>query len=210
MGWWITLGVLAVLALLPLGVWIRYDDGGLKLRIVAGPVRLQLLPKKKKKDKPKAKNTAPNPAPETESPPAPKSAPRPEKEEKKGGSVTDFLPLVKTGLDFLGSFRRKLRVNVLEVKFVMGGGDPCDLAVNYGKAWAGLGNLMPLLERFLVIQKRDVQIECDFNAGGNTVFALVQITITLGRLLGLLVWYGIRLLIDFLKIQKKRKGGATL
>ena len=73
--------------------------------------------------------------------------------------VTDFLPLVKVVLQFLDGFRRKLRVNVLELKVVLAADDPCDLAVNYGRAWAAVGNLMPSLERVFVIQKRNIEVE---------------------------------------------------
>ena len=40
-------------------------------------------------------------------------------------------------------------------------------------------------------------------------FARLDITITLGRLVGLAVCYAIRGLKEFLKIRKKRKGGAA-
>ena len=131
------------------------------------------------------------------------------KMKEKGGSLLDFLPLVKVALNFLGDFRRRLRVNRLELKLILAGGDPCDLAVNYGRAWAAVGNLMPQLERLFVIKKRDVEVECDFTASETLVIARLDLTITLGRLLGLAIVYGIRALREFLKLQKKRKGGAT-
>jgi len=98
----------------------------------------------------------------------------------------------------------------LELKVVMAGDDPCDLAVNYGRSWAALGNLLPRLERVLAIKRRDINIECDFTANSTLVTAGMDITITLGRLLSLLVVYGIRGLKTFLAIKKKRKGGAAL
>ena len=113
-------------------------------------------------------------------------------------------------LDFLGDFFcRKLRVNVLKLKLILAGDDPCDLAVNYGRAWAALGNLVPQLERFFVIQKRDMQVECDFTADKTLIDAQLDLTITLGRLLGLGVRYGTRVLREFLKIVKLKKGGAV-
>ncbi len=72
-----------------------------------------------------------------------------------------------------------------------------------------MGNLMPQLERLFVIKKRDVEVECDFTASETLVIARLDLTITLGRLLGLAIVYGIRALREFLKLQKKRKGGAT-
>ena len=94
----------------------------------------------------------------------------------------------------------------LFLRLILAGDDPCDLAVNYGRAWAAVGNLMPQLERLFVIKKRDIQVECDFTAEEISVIAHVDITITLGRLLTLAVVYGIRVLFEFLSM--KRKGGG--
>ena len=128
---------------------------------------------------------------------------------KKGGSILDFLPLVKVGLDFLAEFfGKKLHVNCLELKLTLAGGDPCDLALNYGRAWEALGNLWPRLERMMVIQKRDINIQCDFEGDKTLIYTRLDISITLGRLLGIAVRYGWRALVTFLKIRKKRKGGA--
>ena len=209
MGWLIALAILFLLAILPLGAFVRYDSDGLNLKIVAGPIRITVLPQKKKKEKTKKElEKKPDPTPEPE--PEPKPSPKEEKKGKpKGGSFLDFVPLVELALNFLNDFRRKLRVNRLELKLIMAGGDPCSLAINYGKAWAALGNLMPNLERFLVIKKRDIEIECDFAASSTTVYACLELTITLGRLIALAVGYGIRAVLEFLKIQKKRKGGAS-
>ena len=130
-------------------------------------------------------------------------------EKKKGGPVTDFLPLVKVLLKFLDGFRRKLRVNVLELKLIMAADDPCDLAVNYGRAWAAVGNLMPSLERVFVIQKRNIEVECDFTADKTRVLARLDLTITLGRILGLVFALIGRAGIELIKIVMKRKGGAV-
>ena len=42
----------------------------------------------------------------------------------------------------------------MRLKVVLAGGDPCDLSLNYGRAWIALGNIMPHLERYFVIKKR--------------------------------------------------------
>lgn len=278
MGWVIALGILLLLAILPLGVSAKYDGGGLSAKVLAGPIGIRLYPRAKKRpDKKAGKESsikagkpseadrrAGNPRPgdgsqgdnsdalpehceyfadtlpehcgyfadtlpehcrdigETSDPPkttgsAPSSTVRrpvkpPEKETKKlekGGKLTDFIPLVKVGLQLLGDFRRKLRVNRLEVKLILAGDDPCDLAVNYGRIWAAVGNLMPKLESWLVIKKRDIDVQCDFTAGETLVIARLELTITLGRLISLGVVYGFRGLKEFLKMNKKRKGGAV-
>ena len=108
------------------------------------------------------------------------------------------MPLLDAVLTLLSDFRRKLRVNRLEMNLVLAGDDPCDLAVNYGKASGALGALMPQLERLFVIKKRSVEIQCDFTADITRITARLDITITLGRLLGLAFVYGIKFLRQYL------------
>ena len=174
MGWLITAGIIFLLAVLPLGVRIRYNSEGLLVKVIAGPVKITVfpLPKKEKKEK-KKKATKEQPEQEEDlpKPPQPPKKPKEKKpKEEKGGSLLDFLPLVKVAVDFLGDFRRKLRLNNLELKLIMAGDDPCDLAVNYGRAWAAVGNLMPQLEKWFVIKKRNIEVECDFTASATLVF----------------------------------------
>ena len=196
MGWLITLGVLFFLAALPLGVSVKYNADGLLARVILGPVKFTIFPrpKKKKKEKQAKKPEAPKSAKPKEDLPKPPQPPAEEKnkeaQKEKGGSLMDFLPLVKVALD---------------LKLILAGDDPCDLAVNYGRAWAAVGNLMPHLERLFVIKKRNIEVECDFTASQTLVIAHADVTITLGRLITLAVRYGIRAVKEFLNIMKKRR-----
>ena len=210
MGVWIAAAIVLILAVLPLGVRVRYNSAGLILRVIAGPLKITVFPRKKKPKKQKVKQKKPKeeqkaePSASEDKPPQPPEA-QPEQKEK-GGSIARFLPFIKLGLKFLGDFRRKLRLDNLYVRLILAGDDPCDLAVNYGRIWAAVGNLMPQLERLFVIKKRDIQVECDFTASETCVVAHLDITITLGRLLALALVYGVRVLIEFLSM--KRKGGG--
>ena len=200
MGWLVALLILFLLAILPLGASVLYDEDGPRVRILAGPVKIQVFPMKKaQKDKPK-KEAQKKPAKGAKSEAKPKS----------GGSWTDFLPLVRIALDLLNDFRRKLRVNELKLHLTMAGDDPCDLAVNYGRMNASLAALIAQLERFLVIKKRDVHIDCDFAADETVILARLDLTITLGRILSIAAVYGVKGLITFLNIKKQREGGADL
>ena len=216
MGWWITLGILTLLAILPLGVRVCYDADGPLVKIVLGPLKLTVFPRPKKAKPRKAKKqkketTQTKKVSETENLPKPPQAPPAAKKakEKKGGSLTDFLPFVKLGLDFLGDFRRKLRMKELYLRLILASDDPCDLAVNYGKTWTAVGNFLPALDRWFVIKKRDVEVECDFTASETKVIARLEITITLGRLLSLVAVYACRGLKEFFVFRNKRKGGAA-
>ena len=200
MGWLIALGVLVLLAILPFGVAAQYDSSGPLVKLIAGPFRVTLYPgTKKEKTSKSSKNKKDITKRATSS-----------GKKKKGGNYSDFLPLLQLILDFLDDLRWKLRVNRLELKLIMAADDPCDLAVNYGKAWAALGNLMPILESHLVIKKRDLQVECDFTSDTTVIYARIDLTVTLGRIFSLGAVHGVRILRQYFKIVKMRKGGAKL
>ena len=201
MGWLITLAVIICVFLIPLGIDGLYDNSGANVSLVAGPIRILLYPKKKKTSK-KTRT-------KEENKPVPKRTAAPQPSVESGGSYKDFQPIVPIALDFLGCFRTKLRANLLEINLILGGGDPCDLAVNYGKGWAVLGNLIPQLERLFVIKKRKLQVQCDFTAENTTVYAHIILTITVGQLLYVGLFYGVRFLYHYFKIINQRKGGAN-
>ena len=212
MGWLITLTILFLLAILPLGASVIYDEEGPLVRVIAGPLKIKVFPMKKKpkKDKPK-KEAKPKKQKKAKNAPADSAAPakKPPKQ-NKGGSILDFLPLVNVALDLLNDLRLKLRVDHLKLHLTMAADDPCDLAVNYGRMNASMAGLIAQLERFLVIKKRDVHIDCDFTANETVILARLDLTITLGRILYIAVYHGVRALTTFLKIKKQQEGGADL
>ena len=197
MGWLIALAVIVLLAVMPLKLRAKYDTDGARVRLYVGPLGFTVYPSKEKGEK-KLKEKA--------------SSHKKSKKEiiKKGGSLSDFWPLVDAGVDFLEELLcRKLRVKLLQARIVMAEDDPCDLAIHYGEAWAALGNAIPLLERFLIIKKRDLQVQCDFTAEKTLIDANLVLSITFGRALSLGVRHGIRMLREYMKIMKLRKGGAV-
>lgn len=209
MGWLIAFMIVFLLAILPLGASVKYNSDGPLVRIIAGPVRFKVFPvkkKEKKEKKPKEKKQKKE-KPKTD---GQQTMEKPKEEKKeKGGSLLDFLPLVRVGLDLLNDFRWKLRLNRLELKLILAANDPADLGLNYGRAWAAVGNLVPMLERSFVIKKKDIEVECDFTTSETLVIARLDLTITLGRLLALVAVYGVRGLREFMNLKNKRKGGAV-
>ena len=198
MGWGIALAVILSLGFLPVGLRIVYGEAGFRMTVLAGPFQLPLGIGKKEK-KPKKEKPA-----KTASQ---KSGKKPEG--KQGGSVTDFFPLLKVLKELLGELRRRLRVKKLEMKLTMAGDDPCDLAVHYGRAWAAVEGIMPLLEELFVIKKRDVQVACDFVGSQTTLYLRVDAVLSLGRLLGMILRYGFRGIREYFNIMEIRKGGAV-
>ena len=219
MGWLIGLGVLALIGALPLGIRASYNREGARIHVLAGPVSWKLYPRRGDKDPEKAKPQAEQS--QTDQPRQKKPAPEPSHRVREpeasppasthgqGGSWTDFLPLVKVGMELLGAARRRILVRRLECRLILACEDPCDLAVSYGRTWAAVGNLMPQLERLFTIKKREINIDCDYEAKQTLVSAKVEMVMPLARLLALGVVYGFRVFQEYRNIQKKRKGGAV-
>lgn len=187
MGWRIVLWILfalcaliALVLLLPVGIRIRYCDGILKLWYTVGPVRLLRYPEaanarvKRKKSKINIRTVLDEPI----------------KANRKYDSVLgDFWAELKTTLGLVWHLRPKLRIKRLVLKLHLAGDEPASLAMEYGGAWAAIGNLLPLLEEAFTLKKRQLDVDCDFSGGATTLDAKLDITIGLGRLLWCLVRY---------------------
>ena len=200
--WWMTLlvifAVLVLIGCIPVGVDARYNAEGVFLAAKLGPFRLQLLPQKPKKKPKKRKQQKKQ---------AEKAPAKAETQEKKpnpllSGGVDGLMQLLDLAFDTLGDLRRKLRVNELTLRVLIGGADdPAKAAMGYGRAWAAIGVITPALERLFVIKKRDIQPALDYTIRNTQVDAQLVTTITIGRSLALALRAGIR----FLKILNERK-----
>ena len=187
-------GVLLAFMLIPVGICLIYGTKGFYLYLRVGLIKICLHPGKKKKAPVKeSKNNQSN------SPEASKQ------KEKTKGSFSDFIPILQIVFDFLHDFRRKLRITNLQMKLIFANNDPCDLAIAYGSAWAALGNLMPLLERYFVIKKRNLEVECDFEATDNLLDARIDIAISFGGLLYILMKHGFRGIKKYIELSKNLK-----
>jgi hypothetical protein len=199
--WVAIIGILLFLGALPLGVYVVYNSSGASLYILLGPVRISVANKNKKK---KCKKQEAKPADATF------SSHESQKKKKQSVSLRAYLPLLKPVFKFLVDFRTKLRVSNLKFKVVLAGADPCDLSVNYGRTWAAVGNLMPHLERYFIIKNREIEIECDYTSDKTTVDASMCLTMSVSRILQIVVYHGVSILREYLKILKNAKDGAIL
>ena len=197
----IILGVLVLLALIPLGAHVRYDSDGPWVALVIGPIKIRLIPKKPKKPK--------KPKAEKKKKEKKKKPEKPKKEKEKqpiGGLFRDFYPFVKLGLDLLGCFFRKLRIPILTLHVGFGGqNDPAGAAINYGRAWSAIGAVMQPVRSLTRIKKENVSCSCDFTTGDMRVFAELKAVFLLGDLVVMAVRYGFRALRQYLKLKKSKK-----
>ena len=88
MGWLITVGILTALAVLPLGIRVRYNDRGLQAAVRIGPVSIGVypLPKRKAKEEPPQKAAEKKPESEQTTSKHPESEGEPKQE--RGGSLS--------------------------------------------------------------------------------------------------------------------------
>lgn len=202
MSWWmIVLLVLAVLdfiGCIMVGVDVGFD-GEVRLAIKIGFIRVRILPSKPKKPKKQKKKQ----------PAAKKPAQKPAAAPKKplfSGDPKELRALLQLGVQTLGDLRRKLRVEVLMLFVYFGGGDdPAKNAIAYGRAWAVIGSITPLLDQLFVIQKRQIEPRFAPQEDKLRVEGRIVLTITIGRALAL----GIRAGLGFLRIvSNKKKGDA--
>ena len=200
MVWLIIFVCLLLIGLIPLGIGVQYDDGSAKVWVTVGLFRFFLYPRKNPEGKQKhADNAKKDDGFESHA-----------QAKKKMGNMEDYFSLVQLFLDFLTDFRTRLKINDLQFKVILAGDDPCELSINYGRAWAALSNLMPHLERCFLIKKRDLEILCDYTADNTLVTAYLNMTVMVGQLVSMVVYHGTKFLRKYFKIKNKSKDGAII
>lgn len=188
----IALAAICILAFLPIGVRLSYDESGGVVWLKMGFIKIKLYPREAKAQNAKQSQKNSNKSKNSE-------------KKTKGGNLTEFLPIARIVFDFLSDFRKRLWVQNLYLRLTLAGDDPCDLAVHYGEAWAALGNLFPVLERYVKIKKRDLHVDCDFSAEKTRIIARADILITFGRFLAIALRHGVRGFKKYQLLSKKIK-----
>ena len=204
-GWVVLLIVLAVLFLigrLKVGVAAQFAEDGLTVRARLGPLRIKVfpLPKREKKEKPKKEKKKKPPKEPKEGEKAPKP---------KGGALElakTFLPLA---LEAAGCFWKKLVVDELELLLTVGSDDPADAALLYGQANAALGALWgPLTQAFHVVDGH-AHVYLDFDAKGMTLYGMAALSLRIGQILWLGIYFGVKALCRFLRFKRNQKAKQT-
>lgn len=216
----IVLTILVLIALVPVGVQLQYDDGALLLRVMAGKLGIQLYPKKEKqfnarrraaKMRRKAARTLrkqrqqeKRQARETHKrKKKPMASTKPLSPQKR--SMGDIWQLIGLGKELLGDMRRKLLVRRLRLRVLFGGEDAARSAILYGQAWAVIGAVMPALETLFRIQDRDVEAEFDPTKSKMELSAQLDLRMRIGAMVALGCKAGFRFLNLLIK---QKKGGA--
>lgn len=190
--------LLLLILLLPVGVWGVYSEEDVRLVLKLGVISVPIYPRKQKEkptvDKEKADDHNSGPT-----------------EKKRGGDIGFFKELLGIGLRALGCVKRKLCIRTLSLQLTVGGRgeDPAKAAVLYGRAWAAIGALIPVLENTFRIKQREIGANIDFCSEDTVVYGEADIRLRLGDVLWLLIYHGIAALRLILKQKGRKKHGTS-
>ena len=191
---WILLIIALLLTafnLLRVGVDAEHDGERLFLRLKAGPVKITILPKKDKPEKPKKKKK--------------EKQPKAEKSKESPLTLPTLLKLVRPALEALGSFRRKLSVDLLRLHARVGTSDPYNTAMTFAYLQSAVYGLHPLVERALNVKERDVWLTPDFTSDGIAAEGRLIGTIRIGQIAGIALVLGWKALLVILRQRKKKR-----
>ena len=192
-GWMILIAVLSalfLLSLIRLGGRAKFGPGGFEVYVMAGPVRIRLLPARpkdgeKKRKKPK-KDQGEKPAAE-----------KGHEKEGKPGTVGRILKLLPAVAEAAGALKRRIRIDHLNLTVIWGAEDAASAALGYGKANALLGMVWPLLDNNFKVRKCDCRVDVDYGRTVPEFRADAAITITVRQLISFAVHYGVKLLMNW-------------
>ena len=188
----VTFTALCLLAILPLGIHIAFQDETYFLKLKLGILKIQIFPRKRRlgrkkhcRKKKKLQETPQHAQMQEEG-----------KEKRRWPSFSDFIDLAKIVLCTALKFRRNVSVDCLRFVLCVGG-DPYDAILSYGRCNAALSTLTPLLHRTLKIREEELRVELDFFAVKNHIDAEIIVSLQFWELVyigfssgySLLRWY---------------------
>ena len=196
---YIILGILLFFFLLSLlRIGVRADFAGdladTRVTVIAGPARIQMLPKPDKPEKPKK--------------------PKKEKKKKKKPSLSaqdikTLLPAVWASLKGgLRKTRQRLLIDPLELSAVLPGAmDPAGAAELYGYINAGMWTVMPQLEHLTRIPDPGLHVEVDFDSEQLRLTGRLGVSLQIRDLFAI-GWAFAKPVIRWLLAMRKRQSAA--
>ena len=194
--------VLFLIAQIRVGCKAEYDQEGVRVFVRAAGFHICVFPvKKKKKQKPK----------KAKKPKKEKKAKEPvPMKERIGGAVGYVQTLLPVVIKAVGYFFKKLQIDTLRLRLVAGSPDPADAAKVYGTASAALGALWQPLTQAFDVKDGHARVDLDFESDRMTIWAAASLSIKIGQIIWLAVYFGIWALVRFLKERKRQKNEKKL
>lgn len=127
-----------------------------------------------------------------------------EEPEKNGVTLELFREMLDLSLNVLGRFRRKIRIDQLQMRLMWGAEDPADAAISYGYANAVLSGLLALLEVNFKVKERLVRVHLDYTLDKPNIFVKASCSLKLYQALSLGLYAGTRAFGIYRKQMKKK------
>ena len=210
----VTLLIDILIATLRVGARATLEEGVFFLTVIAGPVKLKLLPKGEKAEKPGQEKPEKKPEKKPKKKKEKPEGEKPEGESKKP-KIEITLELITTVLsalgDALGRLRRKISIDMLTVHYTVASDDPFTAAMTYGRASAAVGALMPVIENIFKIKKSDVGASVTFDSDKPVIYIDAQLTIAIWEIvyIALAVWPVLKLVLAGLRKRKVEQNGQA-
>jgi len=142
-------------------VIVEYSKEGFRLWAKAGFIKFELLkdgikkkPKKKKEKKKKAKSADIMP-----------------------GSLSEFIVMLKSVLNMLKRFRRRLLIKELTLYYTAAGENPANTALLFGASNAVSGMIIPLIKKSFRVRRLDFRSGFDFTSTEPGIYLKARMSI---------------------------------
>lgn len=210
----IVLLILFLIGQIRVGGQVEYTQEGVKAWLRIHGVPILLYPRPGKKEKPGDQEKAARKKRRKEEKAAKRKAKKAKKggeaaengeepSEKRGGAAELVLQLLPVLLEALGALKKRIRVDLLVVRYTAGGEDAAKTALNYGRVSGGAGVIVALLNNNFKVKKQQITMDVDFLAERSTVYLDLGLSIKIGQLLYLGARYGAACLKVFLRRRKE-------
>jgi len=189
---------------LRVGCKVVYDQNGVQVFVRIAALHICVSPINKKSGSPKTKKAkkAKKAKKDKKNKRQKEAVPLPEKIGGALGYAETLLPVLLKAVKF---FFRKLQIDTLHLNLTSGSSNPADAAMLYATASAALGALWyPLVQAFDV-KDGYAKVDLDFDSEEMKLNAIAALSIKLGQMLWLAIYFGIWTLVRFLRERKRQK-----
>ena len=203
--------VIGVLLLLRVGVRVKFDGDGLRVRAKVAFMKFTVYPsrgsikprqaasqKYAQREKSERKSSIIRDALKIFR--AVKSEPTDgEETQAEGGEVRNFRKVIADALTVLSSLKRKLYIKRLDVLLIQGGSDAFTMAMTHGVFGTVFGVTQGVLEEHFRVKRYNLRTATDFLAPSARVIADIEITIAIWEAIAL----AISAILFIMRLKKK-------
>ena len=159
----------------------------------------------KEPDKEKQEDTAPQ---KTKAAKASKEKPPKKKSKLPDISFDMIRDYINSASPPIKRLFKKIRITDLYIDWVIGSEDAAATALKYGGICAAIYSLLEFLKAFFSVKIREVNIEADFEAEKDDIFAYITLKLRISTAIGCVMWLAVRVLKTYLRYNGKQTKAA--